>query len=200
MEDAHIVDVNKDNNTIVFGVFDGHGGKEVAKFVEAHFCQELYQNPNYREKNYEQALKETFLKMDELLNNPTAKKELMEIKNGKEEKQEYSWQQDTFAGCTANVMLVHGDDIFVANAGDSRSIMSSAGQAVELSSDHKPDLECEKERIKNAGGFITDGRINGNLNLSRAIGDLEYKKNKDLKVNEQLIIADPDVKKFKIDK
>lgn len=46
-----------------------------------------------------------------------------------------------------------------------------------MSTDHKPDLENEKERVKNAGGFISDGRINGNLNLSRAIGDLEYKKN-----------------------
>lgn len=41
-------------------------------------------------------------------------------------------------------------------------------------------MNAEKERVKKAGGFITDGRINGNLNLSRAIGDMEYKKNPDL--------------------
>lgn len=49
---------------------------------------------------------------------------------------------------------------------------------VELSFDHKPDLEKENSRVKNAGGFVSDGRINGNLNLSRALGDLEYKSNK----------------------
>jgi hypothetical protein len=27
---------------------------------------------------------------------------------------------------------------------------------------------------------VADGRINGNLNLSRALGDLEYKKDKNL--------------------
>ena len=43
-------------------------------------------------------------------------------------------------------------------------------QAYNLSRDHKPDLEAEKERILKAGGFIHAGRINGSLNLARAIG------------------------------
>ena len=49
---------------------------------------------------------------------------------------------------------------------------------ISLSKDHKPDLEIEKDRISKAGGYVSDGRVNDNLNLSRAIGDLEYKKNK----------------------
>jgi serine/threonine protein phosphatase PrpC len=40
-----------------------------------------------------------------------------------------------------------------------------------MSRDHKPDDKGEKERILKAGGSIDDGRINNNLNLSRAIGD-----------------------------
>lgn len=43
-------------------------------------------------------------------------------------------------------------------------------QAYNLSRDHKPDLEAEKERILKAGGFIHAGRVNGSLNLARAIG------------------------------
>lgn len=43
-------------------------------------------------------------------------------------------------------------------------------QAYNLSRDHKPDLEIEKERILKAGGFIHAGRVNGSLNLARAIG------------------------------
>jgi len=53
-----------------------------------------------------------------------------------------------------------------------------------MSTDHKPDLEDEKKRVYKGGGFISEGRINGNLNLSRAIGDLEYKKNYSLTVDE----------------
>jgi serine/threonine protein phosphatase PrpC len=44
-----------------------------------------------------------------------------------------------------------------------------------MSEDHKPDNELEKKRISDAGGFVTEGRVNGNLNLSRALGDMEYK-------------------------
>ncbi len=53
---------------------------------------------------------------------------------------------------------------------------------IALSIDHKPDMPDELKRIQNAGGFgkiskvVSDGRVNGNLNLSRAMGDLEYKK------------------------
>lgn len=41
MEDAHITKPDLTNDVSVFGVFDGHGGKEVAQFVEKHFLEEL---------------------------------------------------------------------------------------------------------------------------------------------------------------
>lgn len=63
-----------------------------------------------------------------------------------------------------------------------------------MSIDHKPDDPEEKSRITEAGGFVSEGRVNGNLNLSRAMGDLEYKNNKDRPLDKQLIIAKPDVK------
>ena len=62
-----------------------------------------------------------------------------------------------------------------------------------LSEDHKPDLPGELARIVKAGGYVKEGRINENLNLSRALGDLEYKKNLNLKPEEQMISAEPDI-------
>ena len=47
MEDAHIHKLDLPNDVNVFGVFDGHGGKEVAIFVEKYFIDELLKNSNF---------------------------------------------------------------------------------------------------------------------------------------------------------
>ncbi|CAJ1048881.1 protein phosphatase 1G [Xyrichtys novacula] len=99
------------------------------------------------------------------------------------------------SGTTAVVALIRGKQLIVANAGDSRCVVSERGKAVDMSYDHKPEDEVELARIKNAGGKVTmDGRVNGGLNLSRAIGDHFYKRNKALPPEEQMISAMPDVK------
>ncbi|KAK2896407.1 hypothetical protein QQF64_006133 [Cirrhinus molitorella] len=99
------------------------------------------------------------------------------------------------SGTTAVVALIRGKQLIVANAGDSRCVVSEKGKAVDMSYDHKPEDELELARIKNAGGKVTmDGRVNGGLNLSRAIGDHFYKRNKVLPPEEQMISALPDVK------
>ncbi|XP_066253113.1 probable protein phosphatase CG10417 isoform X1 [Euwallacea similis] len=103
------------------------------------------------------------------------------------------------SGCTAVVAILKGRDLYVANAGDSRCVVCRNGQAVEMSFDHKPEDAPERARIVNAGGKVTaDGRVNGGLNLSRAIGDHAYKENKDLSEREQMITALPDIKKLEI--
>lgn len=105
------------------------------------------------------------------------------------------------SGCTAVVALVTKEKIFVANAGDSRAILSRNGVAVDLSVDHKPEDPAELKRIQNAGGkVIRDGRVNGGLNLSRALGDHCYKKSADLDAREQMITALPDVVTENIDR
>jgi serine/threonine protein phosphatase PrpC len=67
-----------------------------------------------------------------------------------------------------------------------------------LSYDHKPDNEGELARIKAGGGFVDDGRVQGIIAVSRAIGDWEYKnpgllaqleKKKSLKKKGQPILA-----------
>jgi len=55
--------------------------------------------------------------------------------------------------------------------------MSRAKQAVDLSTDHKPNDMEERRRIYTAGGHVEDSRVNGMLALSRALGDFEYKSN-----------------------
>ncbi|KAL6436573.1 hypothetical protein ACFW04_004798 [Cataglyphis niger] len=104
------------------------------------------------------------------------------------------------SGCTAVVAILKGNELYVANAGDSRCVLCRDGQAVELSLDHKPEDAPEMERIVKAGGEVTgDGRVNGGLNLSRALGDHAYKQNMVLPAEEQMISALPDVRHITIE-
>jgi serine/threonine protein phosphatase PrpC len=84
--------------------------------------------------------------------------------------------------------LITPTDIYVANAGDSRGVLAKkVGEkfhAIELSIDHKPDNFDEKKRIEKAGGFVEDNRVRGILNLSRSLGDLEYKSDTSLHVKD----------------
>ncbi len=220
-EDAHvaIVSQGEKKNIDVFGVFDGHGGKEISQFVSNHFIEELIKNKNI-DSNMSQALKETFIKMDEIMITPESVEEIkkyarlskeaddLQSKNEPPNSQmallsQFMGQKDPEAndiymrtGCTACVMSIDEEakKLYFANAGDSRVVMCKNGVAYPQSEDHKPEMESEKNRIYKAEGFISDGRVKGNLNLTRGFGDLEYKQNKNLPPEEQMITANPDIK------
>ena len=82
-------------------------------------------------------------------------------------------------GTTAVAALIHGQTVYVANAGDSRGILvQRGGKAYPLSIDHKPCREDEEKRIKDLGGKVTywgRWRVEGILAVSRAIGDISLK-------------------------
>lgn len=77
--------------------------------------------------------------------------------------------------------------------GDSRAIASVRGSVQQLSFDHKPNNEGETRRIVAAGGWVEFNRVNGNLALSRALGDFVFKKNEKKRAEEQIVTALPDV-------
>ena len=103
-------------------------------------------------------------------------------------------------GCTAVVCLIDflNAKIYCANSGDSRAVLSRGGAAAALSVDHKPSQALERRRVLNAGGSIEGkgeyARVEGDLNLSRALGDHRYKLNKTLPAELQIISARPDIR------
>lgn len=103
-------------------------------------------------------------------------------------------------GCTAVVAVIHGNKVVIANTGDSRCIISRKGVAEPLTLDHKPVLLEEAERIIKAGGFVRDNRVNGALNVSRTIGDLDFKRNTNLPHTHQMVVATPDITSFDLQK
>ena len=75
-----------------------------------------------------------------------------------------------------------------------RCVLSRGGEAIDMSLDHKPEDAVEYRRICAAGGYVSDGRVDGNLNLSRAIGDLAYKDNTSIPAADQKISAQADIR------
>ncbi|KAJ5281898.1 hypothetical protein N7478_007270 [Penicillium angulare] len=157
-----------------FGVYDGHGGDKVALFTGENLHQIVAKQDSFAKGDIEQALKDGFLATDRaILEDPKYEEEV--------------------SGCTASTSIISKHKIWVANAGDSRSVLGVKGRAKPLSFDHKPQNEGEKARISAAGGFVDFGRVNGNLALSRAIGDFEFKKSAELSPEQQIVTAYPDV-------
>jgi len=101
--------------------------------------------------------------------------------------------RDELAGTTAITVLIKNNQLYCANVGDSRSVASVKGTCEPLSSDHKPSNTEENSRICKAGGWVEYNRVNGNLALSRALGDFVFKRNTNMKPEEQMVIALPDV-------
>lgn len=88
--------------------------------------------------------------MDEILKTTEAKKELKDLKDNTDD--DGGMGLDSQAGCTANVVVVYKNVLYCGNAGDSRCILSNGGKSIEMSYDHKPEDEIERDRITKAGG------------------------------------------------
>ncbi len=71
-------------------------------------------------------------------------------------------------------------------------MIAGKGKAKDLSHDHKPDNPGEKRRVERAGGMVEEGRVNGVIAISRALGDWEY-KNASLKPEDNMVSGYPEV-------
>ena len=221
MEDADIAVTNfgGDPDALLLGVFDGHGGSEVSFYCQKYFASVLLAEPAFAAGDLPAALRSSFLRLDEMISNPQGLAALDTMLLAAEESHEThdddpsSLRDDaphaapgplhevdkfshlpTAAGSTAVVALLRGGSVTVANAGDSRCLLSRKGVFVALSDDHKPNNDIEYQRITKAGGVVTrDNRVQGSLALSRALGDFEFKANQALSAEEQMVTALPDI-------
>ena len=181
MEDAHAIHLLLPNlpggrhpeDGALFAVFDGHVGNEVA-----HMCAKLIDKwvteaHGFSTGSFETALTNAYMKGD---------RELQRL------------NPEDPSGSTANTVLLVGHTIYCANAGDSRAVLCRRGHAVPLSTDHKPSCEKEMQRILAAGAFVSpQGRINGQLALSRAFGDFAFKTNATIPAELQAVTVHPDI-------
>ena len=178
-----------------FALFDGHSGKSCAEFLKKNLHSYIYKDSNFPCRSHD-CMVSGFLKADQ--------KFLDEAK-----------ESGDMSGSCALVVLIIGDRCIVANAGDSRAIISlNHGTSMGyISNQHRPGSIAEYERITEAGGIVYNNyvinekgeNINmgpfyvdpGKLMVSRAFGDLDA-KDCELGGNPRVVISEPEVKSFKI--
>mmetsp|Transcript_65778 Transcript_65778/g.153923 ORF Transcript_65778/g.153923 Transcript_65778/m.153923 type:complete len:480 (+) Transcript_65778:58-1497(+) len=200
MEDAHVAaDFCKDafEDALLFAVLDGHGGSDVSTLASKLLTREMeacrrriHTSKMSQAEVLAEVVRQSLPRLDE------------KLRSG-------SWGigwlfpgvLHPFAACgstcvTAAVDLV-GREVIVGNVGDSRALLIRDGKAIALSEDHKPENPIERNRIRAAGGQVIKigpcHRVDGNLNLSRAFGDFNYKSTAHLPAEKQKVIAYPDV-------
>lgn len=153
-------------NTALFATYDGHGemGELVSHYAMTAIQKRLECHPDF-DSNIEKALRETFVQVDEDL----------------EEQQHI---EPLYSGTTACVVIMRRKTLYIANAGDSRAVLArkrnaddgdardaavtrassvaSTGNhpthcytAISLSVDQNPDSPGEIERIESCGGYVS---------------------------------------------
>lgn len=169
----------------LFGVYDGHGGEMVAHYMAKHFpdhllaTKKLTSDQSQVESQAKEAFETALMSIDAEL------RALPDVENGKDQ-----------SGSTAVMTLLSPTHVICSNTGDSRAVLSRGGEAVALSDDHKPDNAIEKDRVQAAGGEVKFGRVNGDLAVSRAVGDFIYKRCETQPAERQAVTAFPEIKAF----
>lgn len=201
----------------IYGVFDGHGriGHDVSQFIKENLPKFLIKHPGFR-SNPEQALTDAFLQTQDTL----------------EKMQKEGHPIDASSSGSTGTVAIHNKTdnvLWLAHVGDSRAVLGTVNQngvytmspsqrarkestkktksdlyAEELTQDHKPELEHEKQRIIAKGGQVHKPLFDINyrvyvanqpypgLAMSRALGDL-------IGYRQAGISAEPEIKKRHLD-
>ena len=159
-----------------FAVFDGHGGSEASAFLGQHMHHLLQQALAAAAPEMEAAADAgsagecDWAAIDKIMEHAVT--DCFEAADARFVAESAKPQ----AGSTAITALLLGRRLYVSNVGDSRAVVcTGAGEALAMSEDHAPSRPDEAERIRKAGGFVIHKRVMGELAVSRAFGDVEFK-------------------------
>ncbi|KAJ8768063.1 hypothetical protein K2173_021003 [Erythroxylum novogranatense] len=162
MEDTHICindlankfgcNILSEEAVSFYGVFDGHGGQGAAHFVRDNLPRVIVEDANFP-LELEKVVTKSFVETDAAY------------------AKSCSLESSLPSGTTALTAMIFGRSLLVANAGDCRAVLSRHGMVVEMSKDHRPCCLKERTRIESLGGYVDDGYLNGQLGVTRALGN-----------------------------
>ncbi|XP_024300120.1 protein phosphatase 1A-like [Oncorhynchus tshawytscha] len=182
MEDAHACMPEMGGELAEWGyyaVFDGHAGNTVAQYCSRNLLQHILATGRVKAEENPDGVKEGiiegFLAIDSHMHTLTRQE---------------CWER---SGSTAAVVMLSPQYVYFVNCGDSRTLLCRDGHVIFYTEDHKPVNPREKERIQNAGGSVTQHRVNGSLAMSRSLGDFDFKEVEWRSQTEQLVSPEPEV-------
>ncbi|KAL1336239.1 hypothetical protein HN51_030638 [Arachis hypogaea] len=169
MEDYHVAKFvqSRGQELGLFAIYDGHLGDTVPAYLQKHLLSNILKEADFWNDPNSSIIK-AYETTDQaiLSHNP-------DLGRG---------------GSTAvTAILINNQQLWIANVGDSRAVLSRGGQAIQMTVDHEPNTE--RGIIENKGGFVSNmpgdvARVNGQLAVSRAFGDRNLKSH---------LRSDPDV-------
>jgi serine/threonine protein phosphatase PrpC len=191
MEDQYIALSMDDHGLpghVLLAVLDGHAGEGAAQYVSQQLLDFILQTKQFQQ----------YLRSDKVARTLDAAVDILSaalVQAYVDIDAAYRvYPQGDTSGSTAVCALITPSHILCANVGDSRCVVGTTdGKVIAMSEDHKPTIKEENARIENAGGFVMVGRVNGELAMSRAIGDYQYKQNAKLGPADQMVSCYPDI-------
>ncbi len=151
------------SNSLYCGIFDGHGGVDVAADLKKILLERIakvgcFEDDGMDEQIMRRAIASYFVSVnaDILL-------------------KAYKGEYKSCPGSTALISFVlNNNKVGVANAGDSRAVLCRSGQEIQITKDHKVSDHEEAQRVLSLGGSVLGERVFGMLAVSRAFGDLIF--------------------------
>ncbi|CAF1608897.1 unnamed protein product [Didymodactylos carnosus] len=192
MEDVHCTLLKLDDKAwsqwSYFSIFDGHNGLDTARKCAEDFHRYLLKSFN------------EMLKHGEPIDGPLKSSQLDLILFRKTIKQTYFFMDEQLrksktqhdeSGAVVITCLIGPEVIYFMNVGDARAILvSKTGQVLLSTHDHKTSDPDEQHRIAEKGGSIWDNRVEGQLAMTRVLGDFSMDKD--------LVPPDADIKEYTI--
>ncbi|GFP86511.1 probable protein phosphatase 2c 9, partial [Phtheirospermum japonicum] len=146
----------------LFAIYDGYLGDSVPAYLQKHLFSNILKGDFWNDPSG--AIAKAYEATDQAILS-------------------HSCDLDRGGSTAVTAILINGRQLWVANVGDSRGVLSKRGQAIQMSIDHEPNTE--------RGSIERDvPRVNGQLAISRAFGD------KNLKTH---LSSNPDMTSAKID-
>ncbi|TYH65541.1 hypothetical protein ES332_D06G063200v1 [Gossypium tomentosum] len=180
MEDTHICiadlaknfgcDLVSEEAISFYGVFDGHGGKDASHFVRDHLPRVIVEDVDFP-LELEKAVTRSFMETDAAF------------------AKSCSLESSLASGTTVLTAMIFG-----------RAVLSWHGRAIEMSKDHRPCCMKERRRIEALGGFVDDGYLNGQLGVTRALGDWHIEGMKETGERIGPLSAEPELKMITLTK